>query len=176
MGVEAYDLQLHRLAIELDRPDFLRRSASARPMVGLVVRTYKVDADGGDVRLCVGVVGEPQQQARLADTGVADEQQLEEVVVSSILSAAATGGRAGVRVGGRRRCRKMGDASGEEDAGEDRSVSSKQRRKREAVEATHYSGFMVGDAVRNAGKMRKMRRMREMRSDQRRRAIGGRYS
>ena len=28
-GVEAYDLQLHRLAIELDRPDFLRRSASA---------------------------------------------------------------------------------------------------------------------------------------------------
>lgn len=81
---------------------------SARPMGGLVAETYEVDADGGDVGLCVGVVGETQQQARLADTGVTDEQQLEEVVVSSILSAAATGRRAGVRVGGRRRRRRNG--------------------------------------------------------------------
>ncbi len=71
----------------------------------------------------------------------------------------------------------MGDESGGEDAGENRSVSSsKQRRKREAVEATHYSGFMVGDAVRNAGKMRKMRTMQRMWSDQKRWAMGGRYS
>jgi len=57
----------------------------------LLAATYEVDADGGDVGLGVGVVGEPQQQARLADTGVADEQQLEEVVVSGILSAAVVG-------------------------------------------------------------------------------------
>ena len=61
---------------------------------------YKVNADGGDVGLCVGIVGEPQEQARLADTGVTDEQQLEEVVVSGILSAAASGK---VCVSGRRR-------------------------------------------------------------------------
>ena len=71
---------------------------------------------------------------------------------------------------------KMGDGSGAEDAGEDPSVSSKQRRKREAVEATHYSGFIVGDAVRNAGKMQKMRTMRKMRSGQNRWVMGGRCS
>ena len=71
---------------------------------------------------------------------------------------------------------EMGDGSRGEDAGEDPSVSSKQRPKREAVEATHYSGFILGDAVRNAGKVRKMRTMRKMRSDQNRRAMGGRCS
>lgn len=45
-------------------------------------RTYKVDADGGDVALCVCVVGEPEQQARLSNTRVTDEEELEEVVVS----------------------------------------------------------------------------------------------
>jgi hypothetical protein len=45
-------------------------------------RTHKVDADGGDVALRVCVVGETQQQAGLADTRVADEEELEEVVVS----------------------------------------------------------------------------------------------
>lgn len=44
--------------------------------------THKVDANRRDVGLGVCVVGEPKQQARLADTGVADEQQLEEIVVS----------------------------------------------------------------------------------------------
>lgn len=81
-------MKLHRLAIELDRPDFLQRSAPSQPVTGCLAATYEVDADGGDVGLCVGVVGEPQQQARLADTGVTDEQQLEEVVVSGILSVA----------------------------------------------------------------------------------------
>lgn len=46
------------------------------------VSTYEVDTDGGDVRFCVGVVGEPQQQAGFSDTRVADKQELEEVVVS----------------------------------------------------------------------------------------------
>ncbi len=44
--------------------------------------TYKVDTDGGDVGFRVGVVGETQQQARLSYTGVTDEEELEEVVVS----------------------------------------------------------------------------------------------
>ena len=49
--------------------------------------TYEVDADGRDVGLGISVVGEPQEQARLADTGITDEQQLEQVVVSNMLSA-----------------------------------------------------------------------------------------
>jgi len=44
--------------------------------------THKVDADGGDVALCVCVVGEPEQQARLSDTRVTDEEKFEEVIVS----------------------------------------------------------------------------------------------
>ena len=44
--------------------------------------THKVDTDGGDVALCVCVVGESKQQARLSDTRVTDEEELEEVVVS----------------------------------------------------------------------------------------------
>ena len=43
--------------------------------------THEVDADGRDVALCVCVVSKAQQEARLADTGVADEDKLEDVVV-----------------------------------------------------------------------------------------------
>jgi hypothetical protein len=46
------------------------------------VSAYEVDTDCGDVRLGVGVVGETQQQARLSNTGVTDEEELEEVIVS----------------------------------------------------------------------------------------------
>mmetsp|Transcript_12018 Transcript_12018/g.48380 ORF Transcript_12018/g.48380 Transcript_12018/m.48380 type:complete len:326 (-) Transcript_12018:171-1148(-) len=60
------DLQLDRLAVDLDR---------AKP---------KVDADRRDVRLGERVVGEPQQQTRLADARVADEHQLEQVVVVAL--------------------------------------------------------------------------------------------
>ena len=49
---------------------------------GGTVFTYEVDADGGDVGLGIGVVGESQEKARLSNTGVTDEEQLEEVVVS----------------------------------------------------------------------------------------------
>jgi len=43
----------------------------------------EVDTDGGDVRFSVRVVGETQQQARLADAGVADQQKFEEVVAGT---------------------------------------------------------------------------------------------
>jgi hypothetical protein len=46
--------------------------------------TYKVNTDGGDVGLGVGVIGESQQQTRLSNTGVTDEEELEEVVVSGV--------------------------------------------------------------------------------------------
>lgn len=51
---------------------------------GLQVRgtTHKVDTDGRDVALGVCVVGETEEQARLSDTRVTDEEELEEVVVS----------------------------------------------------------------------------------------------
>jgi len=62
-----YNLQLHRLAIELDRPDL------------------EVHPDSRDVALRVRVVGESQEQAGLSDAGVADEEQLEEVVVSEFI-------------------------------------------------------------------------------------------
>lgn len=44
-------------------------------------RERGTDADRGDVRLGVGVVGEPKEETRLSDTGVTDEEELEEVVV-----------------------------------------------------------------------------------------------
>lgn len=46
--------------------------------------TYKVNTDGGNVRLGVGVIGKSQQQTRLSNTGITDEEELEEVVVSRI--------------------------------------------------------------------------------------------
>jgi len=44
--------------------------------------TYKVYADGRNVTLGVGIIGKPKQQARLSNTRITDEEELEEVVVS----------------------------------------------------------------------------------------------
>ena len=57
------DLQFDRLTIEFNGSDL------------------EVHTNGGDVVLGVGVVGETQQQARLSDTGIADQQQLKQVIV-----------------------------------------------------------------------------------------------
>lgn len=43
---------------------------------------YEVDTNSRDIRLSVGIVGEPQQQTGLSYTGVSDEEELEEIVVS----------------------------------------------------------------------------------------------
>lgn len=86
-----YDLQLHGLAVELDCSDFLEQKVSVSPFrllgdaggVGQIREgAYEVDTDRGDVGLGVGIIGETQQQAGLSHTGVTDEEQLEEVVVS----------------------------------------------------------------------------------------------
>eukprot|EP00327_Prymnesium_parvum_P021526 CAMPEP_0113273928 /NCGR_PEP_ID=MMETSP0008_2-20120614/24120_1 /TAXON_ID=97485 /ORGANISM="Prymnesium parvum" /LENGTH=202 /DNA_ID=CAMNT_0000123493 /DNA_START=423 /DNA_END=1031 /DNA_ORIENTATION=+ /assembly_acc=CAM_ASM_000153 len=57
------DLQLDRLSIQLYRADL------------------EVHADGGDVAVCPFVIRKSQQEARLAHTRVADEDEDEEVVV-----------------------------------------------------------------------------------------------
>ena len=56
------DLQLDRLAVDLDRADL------------------EVDADGRHEVVCEHVVRESQQQRGLADAGVADQQHFEQVV------------------------------------------------------------------------------------------------
>jgi hypothetical protein len=62
---ETYNLELDGLRVEVNRANL------------------EVDTDGGDVRFSVRVVGETQQQARLADAGVADQQKFEEVVAGT---------------------------------------------------------------------------------------------
>lgn len=44
--------------------------------------TYEVNADCRDVAFGVGIISETKQQARLSNTGVTDEEQFEEVIVS----------------------------------------------------------------------------------------------
>lgn len=44
--------------------------------------TYEVNADCRDVAFGVGIIGKTKQQARLSNTGVTDEEQLEKVIVS----------------------------------------------------------------------------------------------
>lgn len=46
----------------------------------LDLSTYEVDTDGGNVALGVGVVGKTQKQTRFTDTGISDQQQLEQVI------------------------------------------------------------------------------------------------
>lgn len=58
------------------------QSVSGVSLDGVITRAYEVNTDCGDVGLGVSVVGESQEQAGLSDTGVSDEEQLEEVVVS----------------------------------------------------------------------------------------------
>ena len=44
-------------------------------------RTYEVDTDGRDVAFGVGIVRETEEQARLSDTGISDEEKLEQIVI-----------------------------------------------------------------------------------------------
>jgi hypothetical protein len=46
--------------------------------------THKVHTDGRDITLRVGIIGKSQQKTRLPDTGVTDEEELEEVIVSNM--------------------------------------------------------------------------------------------
>lgn len=44
--------------------------------------TYEVNSDSRDVTFSVGIIGKSKQQARLSNTRVTDEEQLEKVIVS----------------------------------------------------------------------------------------------
>eukprot|EP01043_Picozoa_sp_COSAG02_P048413 COSAG02_NODE_4753_length_5022_cov_6.019907_1_plen_219_part_00 len=87
-------LQLDGLAIQVDCADFLQavqQNASAlraeTTASQRIRRTHEVHPNGTDVALGVSIIGEPQQQARLAHAGVANQKQLEQVVAARIASA-----------------------------------------------------------------------------------------
>lgn len=44
--------------------------------------THEIDTDSRDIGLGVGVIGESQEQTRLSNAGISDEEELEEIVVS----------------------------------------------------------------------------------------------
>lgn len=52
--------------------------------------TYKVNTDGRDVALRVCIVCKTKQQARFSDTGISDEEELEQIVVSGTLVSRST--------------------------------------------------------------------------------------
>lgn len=62
-----YDLKLDGLALELDSANL------------------EIDADGRYEGLGVGVVSKAEQQTRLADARIADQQQLEQVVANVVV-------------------------------------------------------------------------------------------
>ena len=64
--------------------------------------THEIDTDGGDVGLGVGIVGKSQQQTRLSNTGISDEEELEKIIVSGgKLVSSDKAHRDGSRVSGR---------------------------------------------------------------------------
>lgn len=83
---KAYDLKFHSLAIELDGADFLRHLCQHHIAVNNpaepISATYKINADSRDVAFRVGIIGKTEQEARLSNTGVSDEEKLEKIIVS----------------------------------------------------------------------------------------------
>lgn len=85
MGRHAYDLEFHRLAIEFDRSDFLGvicKPCDVKLSLHEREHSYKVHPNSRDVAFRVCVVGKSQQQTRLSNTRVTDQQELEKIVVS----------------------------------------------------------------------------------------------
>ena len=64
----------------------LRETKSPETGRASTVVTYKVNTDSRDVRLGVSVISESQKQARLSDTGVTDEEELQAVVSTKSLA------------------------------------------------------------------------------------------
>ena len=44
----------------------------------------KIDANSADITLSIGVISESKEETGLADAGVADQQQLEQIVTAKI--------------------------------------------------------------------------------------------
>ena len=47
--------------------------------------TYKVYTNGGNVGFRVGIIRKAEQQTRLSDTGVSDQEQFEEVIAAMVM-------------------------------------------------------------------------------------------
>lgn len=101
-----HDLQLEGLLVDLDRAEALYRvgwggvdgtSAHGVDPSKAACSTYEVDADGRDVRVREGVVGEAEQEAGLAHARVPDQHELEEEVVIALRHAAGAGVGGGVK-------------------------------------------------------------------------------
>ena len=68
------NLELNGLSVDIDGPDFLQTRLAREG------GTYEVDSDCGHEVVCEHVVGESEQQGGLSDSGVSNQQHLEEVV------------------------------------------------------------------------------------------------
>lgn len=76
------------------------------------MNTYEVHTDSGDVTFCIGIIGKTQQQARLPNTGVPDEEQLEQIVVSVMVVSTTLNGRS--QVGGLHRRTRIPEVTRQE--------------------------------------------------------------
>lgn len=90
---DTYNLKFHSLAIEFDCSDFLpavvslmsRDSHPTSEMRG----PYKVNANSRNVAFSICVIRKSQQQAGLSDSGIPDQEELEQIVVSAFESISA---------------------------------------------------------------------------------------
>lgn len=127
--------------------------------------THKIDTDGRDVGLGVGVIGESQKQARLSNTGISDEEELEEIVVSGkavhVRKKCQPGGIASRRLerkrsdtGARQRWkdRDSGAAVSMGDRQTERRLS--QRRREEVWRTTRGSSWRVCSRCSQRGEIR----------------------
>ena len=84
VSLKAYDLQLDRLAVNLDRADFLRsqrkRLTKSTPIVGMKfsVKTSSCKTSNGKA------YRKAQEKRRFSDSRVSDEEHLEEVVAARL--------------------------------------------------------------------------------------------
>ena len=60
---QTYDLHLDNFILQLDGSDF------------------EIDTNGADVRLAVGIVGKAKEQTRFTNTGISNQQQLEQIII-----------------------------------------------------------------------------------------------
>ncbi len=75
--LENTEIQMQRLCEEGKR---LISSQKTWKSETLDLDTYEVNSDSGDEALCVGVISETKQQARLSNSTVPNQEQLEEVI------------------------------------------------------------------------------------------------
>ena len=97
--------EMNVASIQLPRPEGTRgldlgikgrggvgANAGAKRAMG----THEVDADGGDVALGVGIVGETEEKARFADAGVTDQLRRRGVEVQKLCVVVIVGRDRGV--------------------------------------------------------------------------------